>query len=120
MKNNPFSTHERNFQSLAIKIYNFLNNLSPSILNNIFHINISNSYNLGNHKEHYSKNPEIVRYVTETVSYIAPKICDKVPETIKTSSSLESFKSKVRKWKPEYDYRFCTKYLYHVGFVNIV
>ena len=97
-KGNSFSIHERNIQSLAIEIYKFLNGLSPSFLNNVFHKSISNSYDLQNHKELYSRSPKTVRYGTETVSYIAPKIWSKVPETIKISSSLESFKTKIRKW----------------------
>ena len=119
-KDNSFSIHERNIQSLAIEIYKFLNGLSPSFLNNVFHKNISDSYDLRNHKEFYSRNPKTVRYGTETVSYIAPKIWSKVPETIKMSSSLESFKAKIRKWKPECDCRLCTTYLHHVGFVDII
>ena len=81
MKDNSFSIHERNIQSLAIEIYKFLNGLSPSFLNNVFHKNISNSYDLRNHKELYSRNPKTDRYGTETVSYIARKIWSKVPET---------------------------------------
>ena len=46
LKKNFFSIHERNIQSLAIEIYKFLNGLSPSFLNNVFHKNISNSYDL--------------------------------------------------------------------------
>ena len=42
MKDNSFSIHERNIQSLTIEIYKFLNGLSPSFLNNVFHKNISN------------------------------------------------------------------------------
>ena len=120
-KDNSFSIHERNIQSLAIEIYKFLNGLSPSFLNNVFHKNISNSYDLRNHKEIYSRNPKTVRYGTETyVSYIAPKIWIKVPETIKMSSSLESFKTKIRKWKLECGCRLCTTNLHHVGFVNVI
>ena len=40
MKDNSFSIHERNIQSLAIEIYKFLNGLSPSFLNT-FSIKIS-------------------------------------------------------------------------------
>ena len=97
MKGNSFSIHERNIQSLAIEIYKFLNGLSPSFLNNVFHKNISNSYDLRNHKEIYSRNPKTVRYGTETVPYMVPKILSKVPGTIKMCSSLESFKSKTHK-----------------------
>ena len=120
MKGNSFSIHERNNQSLAIEIYKFLNGLTPSFLNNVFHKNISNSYDLQNHKELYSRNPKTVRYGTETVSYMAPKIWSKVPETIKMSSSLDSFKSEIRKWKPECDCNLCATYLRHVGFVNVI
>ena len=88
IKDNSFSIHERNIQSLAIEIYKFLNGLSPSFLNNVFHKNISNSYDLRNHKELYFRNPKTVRYRTETVSYMAPKIWSKVLETIKMSSSI--------------------------------
>ena len=98
MKDNSFSIHERNIQSLAIEIYKFLNGLSPSFLNEVFHKNISNSYDLRNNKELYSRNPKTVKYVTETVSYMVPKICSKVPAAIKMSSSLDSFKSKIRRW----------------------
>ena len=118
MKDNSFSIHERNIQSLAIEIYKFLNGLSASFLNNVFHKNISNSYDLRNLL--YSRNPKTVRYGTETVSYMTPKIWSKVTETINMSSSLDSFKSKIRKWKPECDCRLCTKYLHHVGFVNVI
>ena len=120
MKVNSFSIHERNIQSLAIEIYKFLNGLSPSFLNNVFHKSISNSYDLRNHKELYSRNPKTVRYGNETVSYMTSKIWSKVPETMKMCSSLESFKSKIRKWRPECDWRLCTNYLHHVGFVNVI
>ena len=62
MKDNSFSIHERNIQSLAIEIYKFLNGLLPSFLNNVFHKNISNSYHLRNHKKLYSRNSKTVRY----------------------------------------------------------
>ena len=57
MKDNSFSIHERNIQSLAIEICQFLNGLSPNFLNNVFQKDISNSYDLQNHKERYSRNP---------------------------------------------------------------
>ena len=42
MKDNSFSIHAKNIQSLAIKIYKFLNGPSPTFLDNVFHKNISN------------------------------------------------------------------------------
>ena len=83
MKDNPFSIHERKIQSLAIEIYKFLNGLSLSFLNSVFHKNISNSYDLRNHKELYSRNPKTVRYETETVSYMTPKTGAKFQKLLK-------------------------------------
>ena len=117
MKDNSFSIRERN--SLALEIYKFLNWLSPSFLDNVSHKNISNSYDLRNHEKLYSRNPKIVRYGTDTVPYVAPKIWSKVPETIKISSSLESFKTKIHKWKPERNCCLCATYLHHVGFLML-
>ena len=119
MKDNSFSIYERNIQSLAIEICKFLSGLSPSFRNNVFRKSISNSY-IFEIIELYSRNSKTIRYGTGTVSYVAPKIWSKVPETIKTSSSLESFKTKICKWKPECDCRLCTIYMHHVGFVNVI
>ena len=44
----------------------------------------------------------------ETITHLAPKIWFIVTEAIKNSKSLESFKLKVRKWKPK-----CLYGLYH-------
>ena len=41
MKDNSFSIHERNIQSLAMEIYKFLDGLSPNFLDKVFHKNIS-------------------------------------------------------------------------------
>ena len=78
MKEKSFSIHERNIQSLTIEFYKFLNGLSPSFLNNVFHKNISNSYDFRNHKELYSRNPKTVTYGTETVLHMTPKIWSKL------------------------------------------
>ena len=66
MKDNSFSIHERNIQRLVIDIYKFLNELSPSFLNNVFHKNISNSYDLRNNKELYSRYPKTVDTIYAT------------------------------------------------------
>ena len=86
LKENSFSIHERNVQSFAIEIYKFVNGLSPSFLNNVFRKNFSNSQDLRNHKELYSRNP-------------------------KTDMELKLF---------HIQHLSSRKYLYHVGFVNVI
>ena len=58
--------------------------------------------------ELYSRNPKIVKYGTGTISYLAPKIWSLVPNAIKSSKSLDVFKSKIRQWEPD---------MQHVGFI---
>ena len=59
-----------------------------------------------------------VRYGTETVSFLAPKIWDILPKDIKDSESLDIFKRKIKKWIPsECPCRLCKKYVLQVGFI---
>ena len=60
-----------------------------------------------------------MRYGKETISYITPKIWSIVPETIKNSKSLESFKLKIRKQKPKCLCGFHKTFLKHVGFFHL-
>ena len=48
--------------------------------------------------ELYARNPKTVRYGTETISFLSPKIC--LNKNIKDSGSLPCFKKNIKKWKP--------------------
>ena len=65
--------------------------------------------------EVYSKNPKMVTYETESISFLAPKIWLIVPQEIKNFKSLDSFKKDAWKWKPICPCRLCEVYLQHVG-----
>ena len=59
-----------------------------------------------------------MRYGTKTVSLLAPKICDILPNDTKDSESLDMFKSKIKKWIPsECPCRLCKAYVPQVGFI---
>ena len=108
-----FSVHHRNIQTLAIEIYKHIHGLSPAIMGEVFKINRILPYNLRTRNDFSSRVPKTVKYGTETISFLAPK----VPEKMKESSCLEAFKSKIRKWKPDCSCRLCKTYLQHVGFL---
>ena len=101
-KKRSFFIPHRNIQSLATELYTFFHGLSPSIMKNVFHFNTNIPYNLRSRSELYSRNPKTVKYGTETISYLAPKIWYLVPNAIKSSKLLDVFKS---------------NYLQHVHFV---
>ena len=86
-------------------------------MKNVFHLNTNIPYNFSSHSELYSRNPKIVKYGTEAISYLAPKIWSLVPNAMKSSKSLDVFKSKIRQWEPDSLCRLCKSYLQHVGFI---
>ena len=73
-KYRSFSVYHSNIQSLAIERYKLFHGLSPSIMKNVFHLNINIQSNLRSHSELYCRNSKTVKYGTETISYLARKI----------------------------------------------
>ena len=116
-KDQSFSIHHRNIQSLAIELYKFFLGLSPSIMKNVFHLNTNIPYNFRSRNELYCRNPKTAKHGAETISYVAPKIWSLVPNAIKSSKPLDVFKSKIRQWEPDYPCRLCKNYLQHVSFI---
>ena len=84
-KHNSFTIYHRNIQSLSIEIYKFLNELSRSIMSDVFKQNQSSPYKLRNCSTFQSRRAISVKHGSETKSYLAPKILAIVPETIKNS-----------------------------------
>ena len=70
-------------------------------MKNIFNLNTNIPYNLSSRSGPYCRNPKTVKYGTETISYLAPKIWFLIPEAIKSSKSLDAFKSKIKQWEPD-------------------
>ena len=86
--------HQRNVQSLGIEIYKYLHGLSPATLNEVFKVNETMPYDLRMLNELYARNPKAVRYGTETISFLSPKIWYLILQNIKDSGSLPCFKKK--------------------------
>ena len=61
-----------------------------------------------------------VRYGTETITYLGPKIWSIIPNEIRESASLETFRQKIKLWKPiAVHVALAKKYIANVGFVNL-
>ena len=116
-KDGSFTIHQKKVQSLAIEIYKYLHGLSPAILNEVFKVNQTIPYDLRMRNELYARNPKTVRYGTETISFLSPKIWSLMPQNIKDSGSLPCFKKNIRKWKPNCPCRLCKTFLQHVGLI---
>ena len=107
-KDNSVIIHHRNIRTLAIETYKFLQGLSPPLFNEIF----------VERELSYRRRVNSVRYGTESVSFLAPKIWDILPKEIKDSKTLNVFKTKIKKWVPrECPCRLCKTYVPQVGFI---
>ena len=91
-KDSSFGIHQRSIQTLAIEIFKFWNGLSSQIMNEVFRVKSSAPYYMRDKNELYSRIPKTVAYGTESVSFMAPKIWSIVPQELKNSQSLYSFK----------------------------
>ena len=73
----------KEIQSLAIEIYKYLHGLSPAILSEVFKVSKTIPYDLRMRNKLYARNPKAVRYCTETISFLSPKIWYLIPRNIK-------------------------------------
>ena len=87
-KDNSFCIHHRNLQKLPTEMYKVKNNLSPTLIKQVFPER-EIPYNLRNLNSFQSTNVSTVFNGTETVAFRGPKIWATVPEDIKNSGSLD-------------------------------
>ena len=116
-KDGSVRIHYRNVQSLATEIYKFINGQTPKIMEEIFQIN-NNLYNLRTMPVLKECNVRTVHYGQGSISYLAPRIWMQVPENIKNSTSLQSFKTSIKKWIPNNcPCRLCKQFVPELGFI---
>ena len=110
-KNNSYTIHERNLQKLALLMFKVKHKLCPSPVQELFTENIKGNWQL----------PKIrtVNFGLETLRYRGPLTWDLVPKDLQSITSLETFKKKIKNWKPEgCNCRLCKVYVQGVGFLN--
>ena len=116
-KDNSFCIHHRNLQKLATEMYKVKNNLSPTLMKQVFPER-EIPYNLRNLNSFQSTNVSTVFNGTETVAFRGPKIWATVPEDIKNSGSLTRFKEKIKNWEPNgCTCRLCKLFVHNLGFI---
>ena len=104
-------------QKLAIEMYKVKNELCPKVMLDLFK-EATHPYNLGNGL--ICGSYKIKRYGTETITYFGIKIWSIIPDETRESASLETFRQKIKLWKPNScPCRICKKYIANVGFVNL-
>ena len=93
---------------------------SPPFLNEVF-VQCQCNYELRGNNFLERRGVKSVRYGTESISSLTPKIWEILPNEIKDSDTLQTFKAKIKKWVPiECPCRLCKIYLPQVGFIREV
>ena len=114
-KDYSFTTHHRNLQHLAILMYKVKNNLAPKPVQEIFRVNLSDRAN----GDWVIPRVRTVNNGLEAVRYRGPIIWNLLPDEIKSAKTLQSFKNKVKLWKPQgCTCRICLFYLKGVGYIE--
>ena len=94
IRDNSFTIHDRNLQSLAIELYKVVNDIAPQIMKSIFPLKSKLRYPRESIFE--TNNVKTVSWGTESLRYIGPKIWSLIPENFKSVRPLEKFKMKIR------------------------
>ena len=105
----------RNLQNL--EIYKVIQGISSPLLNEVF---VPRQYNYDLRGSNFLERRRVksVSYGPESISFLAPKIWEILPNEIKDSYTLQIFKAKIKKWVPvECPCRLCKVYLPQVGFI---
>ena len=118
-KYKSITINQENLQYLPIEIYEVKVRISPKIVNEIFRFRKNSAYSLGSGIRLKKPSSNSIQFESKSTVYLGAKIWEIIPENIKSSESVDIFKSKVKNWVLEVcPYRLCKTYVNHVGFVN--
>ena len=117
-KDNLVCIHYRNIQSLAIELCKVKHTISNSLILDIFPLR-SIDYNLRTQTDFIKPSTNTTRYGLKSLSFFASKVRDMIPDEIKSSSTVEIYKNKIRKWWPtDCDTHICRTYISKIGYVK--
>ena len=113
-----FKIHHRNIQSLAIELFKMKNNLSVTIMNDIFQPRAVRC-NLRSQIDFTRPNVNSEHFGIRSLRHMAAKVWDMVPNDIKNVNEIETSKNNIREWKPvDCHCKLCLDYDSCVGYLN--
>ena len=73
---------------------------SPDIMKDIFPLNTSSVYDIRFKQMFCTRNVKPVYKGIESLSFLLPKICVLIPESVKSIDLFPAFKLAIKQWKP--------------------
>ena len=116
-KDKSIRVHQKNLQLLINEIFKSKTGVSPELMNDIFHF-VEKPYNLRSNYTLERKRDHTVYHGSESLSSLAHKLWNRLPNLIKNSAFLKEFKTKINTW--EFDRcpcKTCKKYVERVEFI---
>ena len=114
---NSYTIYHRNLQKLATEMFKIKNNISPTLMQELFPVH-ENKYDLRKKRCWETSNVRTTCYGRETLRFRGQKTWQLLPISIKESNSLLEFKSKIRNWRPEgCTCRLCKEFIHDLGFI---
>ena len=109
--------HIRNLKFLLSEVYEFLNGLSPPIMNEVFQIN-NCPYDLRNPRILASKHKSTIKYGINTIAFKGPQIWQNIPLEIRNSESLSLFKSNIKQMQNlPCRCKICRSFIVNLGYI---
>ena len=116
---NSVSVHQKNLQVLMIEMFKTKHGLNPPFMKEIFCLQ-TNHYNLRNDRDFNLPRVRSVMYGSETVRYRGPQLWCTLPVSLRHSTNLIEFKTKIKAWKGnecQCQCRLCRNYVPLLGFI---
>ena len=113
---------QRNLQKLATLMYQVKHKMCPQPVQDIF-VHNSHATELRSSEKDVLEDlvlpkARTVNYGIEPLRFRGPVIWNLIPDEIKMSKSLESFKDKIVNWKPQgCECRLCKEYIPGLGYL---
>ena len=114
--NNDICNHQRNIQTLLIKVFKMKDGLVSPIMEPMLNRRV-NRQNLRNFQEIVTDRKRTVWYCLETLRYCHPQLWSLLPETPKETNSLSKFKRNITQWVcSDCPCKLCKNFVQDLGF----
>ena len=117
LKANQLLFTKKHLQLLATEVFKLKTEMSLELMNDTF-LFVERPYNLRSNYTLEGKRDHAVYHGSESLSSLAPKLRDLLPNSIKNSASLKELKTKTNTWAfDRRPCRICKKYVGRAGFI---
>ena len=119
-RDEAFTVHERNIQSLLTEMFKAKNNLEPHLLQGIFEASNYEGPTLRKSKYFSKPNVNTVKFGERSLQYLGVRLWEQLPRENQEMDSLLKFQTFIKTWRPvKCPCDICRTYIGGLGYVNL-